>query len=125
MCRCPREPLRLRQGYGRVLPLVAADAGNYSRANEEAVHEMGVDCVSIPNRATRSDEQHRLQKRRWFKNGQKWRTGCAGRISAVKRHRGLARCLYHGTDGMRRRVGLGMIADELINIGKRLVPRLA
>jgi IS5 family transposase len=113
-----------QQKLGRVPRLVAADAGYYSRANEEAVQEMGVDYVSIPNRSTRSEERRKLQKRRWFKNGQKWRTGCEGRISALKRRHGLARCRYHGMDGMRRWVGLGVIADNLINIGKFLVPKL-
>ena len=104
--------------------LVAADAGYYSRANEEAVKEMGVRYVSIPNRSTRSEERRKLQRRRWFKQGQVWRTGCEGRISTVKRRHGLARCRYRGVDGMRW-IGLGVIADNLINIGKRLVPQLA
>jgi transposase, IS5 family len=106
-----------QQKLGRVPRLVAADAGFYSRANEEAVQQIGVAYVSIPNRNTRSEERRRLQKRRWFKNGQKWRTGCEGRISILKRRHGLARCRYHGMDGMRRWVGLGVIADNLINIG--------
>jgi len=110
---------------GRVPRLVAADAGYYSRANEEAVKEMGVKYVSIPNRSTRSEERRKLQKRRWFKQGQVWRTGCEGRISTVKRRHGLARCRYRGMDGMRRWIGLGVIADNLINIGKWLVPKLA
>jgi IS5 family transposase len=110
-----------KQKLGRVPRLVAADAGFYSRANEEAVQEIGVKYISIPNRSTRSKERQQLQKRRWFKNGQKWRTGCEGRISALKRRHGLARCRYHGMDGMRRWVGLGVIADNLINIGRRLV----
>jgi IS5 family transposase len=114
-----------RRKLGRVPRLVAADAGYYSRANEEAVKEMGVDYVSIPNRSTRSDERRKLQKRRWFKKGQTWRTGCEGRISTVKRRHGLARCRYHGTSGMQRWVGLGVIADNLINLGKRLAPTLA
>jgi Transposase DDE domain len=109
-----------QQKLGRVPRLVAADAGFYSRANEEAVQQLGVTYVSIPNRNTRSEERRRLQKRRWFKNGQKWRTGCEGRISVLKRRHGLARCRYHGIDGMRRWVGLGVIADNLINIGWHL-----
>jgi transposase, IS5 family len=109
-----------QQKLGRVPKLVAADAGFYSRGNEEAVKQMGVDYISIPNRSTRSEERRRLQKRRWFKNGQKWRTGCEGRISVLKQRHGLARCRYHGMDGMRRWVGLGVIADNLINIGCRL-----
>jgi IS5 family transposase len=110
---------------GRVPRLVAADAGYYSRANEDAAKEMGVDYVSIPNRSTRSEERRKLQKRPWFKNGQKWRTGCEGRISALKRRHGLARCRYHGIEGMRRWVGLGVIADNLITIGKCLSRQLA
>jgi IS5 family transposase len=113
-----------QQKLGRVPRLVAADAGYYSRANEQAIHEMGVDYVSVPNRSTRNEERRQRQKRPWFKNAQKWRTGCEGRISVLKRRHGLARCRYHGIDGMRRWVGLGVIADNLINIGTFLVPKL-
>src|SRR5499427_2521930 len=41
---------------GRAPKLVAADAGYYSRANEDAVKELGVDYISIPNRSTRSEQ---------------------------------------------------------------------
>ena len=110
---------------GRAPRLVVADAGYYSRANEEAAKELGVDYVSIPNRGTRSEQRRKLEKRPWFKKGQKWRTGCEGRISVLKRRHGLARCRYHGMEGMRRWVGLGVVADNLINLGKSLVPKLA
>jgi IS5 family transposase len=109
---------------GRIPRLLAADAGFYSRENEEAVQQLGVAYVSIPNRSTRSDERRKLQKRRWFKAGQKWRTGCEGRISVLKRRHGLNRCRYRGTAGMRRWVGLGVIADNLVNIGRHLAPTL-
>ena len=36
----------------------------------------------------------------------------------VKRRHGLNRCRYKGDTGMRRWVGLGVIADNLINIGR-------
>lgn len=78
--------------------------------------------VSIPNRSTRSAERRRLEKQRWFKKGQKWRSGCEGRISVLKRRHGLARSRYHGLHGMRRWVGLGVIADNLINLGRYLAP---
>jgi IS5 family transposase len=104
---------------------VAADAGFYSQANEEAVQAVGVKYVSIPNRNTRSAARRRWEKQRWFKKGQKWRTGCEGRISVLKRRHGLSRCRYHGLEGMRRWVGLGVIADNLINLGRHLAPQLA
>jgi IS5 family transposase len=56
----------------------------------------GVKRVCIPNRSTKSLERKREQKKRWFRNGQKWRTGCEGRISVVKRRHGLDRCRYKG-----------------------------
>ena len=104
---------------------MAADAGFYSRANEEGAQALGVRYVSIPNRNTRSEERRRREKQRWFKKGQKWRTGCEGRISVLKRRHGLARCRYHGLQGMRRWVGLGVIADNLINIGRCLAAQPA
>jgi len=105
---------------GRTPDLVAADAGFYSQANEKALEEMGVKRVSIPNRNTKSVARKEHQKQRWFKNGQRWRTGCEGRISVLKRRHGLDRCLYPGQDGMKRWVGMGVIADNLINIGLQL-----
>lgn len=102
---------------GRVPQLVAADAGYYSQAQERAVADLGVKWVAIPNRNTRSAERKKLEKSRWFKKAQAWRTGCEGRISVVKRRHGLRRCLYRGAEGMKRWVGLGVLADNLINIG--------
>lgn len=112
-----------RRKLGRVPRLVAADAGYYSHANEEGAHALGVTQVSIPNRNTRSLARRQLEKQRWFKQGQKWRTGCEGRISVVKRRHGLERCRYRGGDGMKRWVGLGVIADNLINLGRCLTPQ--
>ena len=98
--------------------LVAADAAFYSGKNEATAKAKGVKRVCIPNRSTKSAERRREQKKRWFRNGQKWRAGCEGRISLVKRRHGLNRCRYKGQNGMKRWVGLGVIADNLINIGR-------
>jgi IS5 family transposase len=114
-----------RRKLGRVPGWVAADAGFYSQANEQGAQALGVKYVSIPNRSTRSVERRRWEKQRWFKKGQKWRTGCEGRISVLKRRHGLSRCRYHGLQGMRRWVGLGVIADNLINLGRHLAPQTA
>jgi transposase, IS5 family len=102
---------------GRTPDLAAADAGFYSAKNEDRAHELGVKRVSVPNRSTKSRARRQHQKRRWFKKGQKWRTGCEGRISLLKRRHGLNRSRYKEDDGMKRWVGLGIIADNLINIG--------
>src|ERR1700691_4665040 len=102
---------------GRAPRLVAADAAFYSAKNEVAAKAKGVKRVCIPNRSTKSPERKREQKKRWFRNGQKWRTGCQERIGVIKRQHGLSRCRYKGDAGMKRWVGLGVIADNVINIG--------
>jgi len=114
-----------RQKLGCVPSVVAGDAAFYSAANEAAAKEMGVKQVAIPNRSTTSAERRSLQKKRWFRKAQAWRTGCEGRISVIKRRHGLNRCRYKGDEGMKKWVGLGVIADNLINIGKIVALRTA
>src|SRR6516162_1111286 len=115
------EPHQAR--LGRAPYLVAADAAFYSGKNEAAAKAKGVKRVCVPNRSTKSAERRREQKKRWFRNGQKWRTGSEGRVSVTKRRHGLNRCRYKGDDGMKRWVGFGVIADNLINIGGTLAKR--
>lgn len=109
-----------RRRLGRVPQLVTADAGYYAQSHERALEEMGVKWVAVPNRNTHSAERKKKEKSRWFKKAQAWRTGCEGRISVLKRRHGLRRCLYRGAEGMKRWVGLGVLADNLINIGRTL-----
>jgi len=108
---------------GRVPRTAAADAGFYSARNEAAAQQMGVPQVAVPNFSTKSPDRKRRQKRRWFRQAQKWRSGCEGRISVLKRRHGLNRCHYPGEAGMKRWVGLGVIADTLVNIGRVLDTR--
>jgi transposase, IS5 family len=105
---------------GRTPRLVAADAAFYSARNEAAAKAKSVKRVCIPNRSTKSLERKREQRKRWFRSGQKWRTGSEGRISVVKRRHGLNRCRYKGYLGMNRWLGLGVIADNVVNIGRAI-----
>src|SRR6266568_1890748 len=114
-----------RAMLGRPPHMVAADAAFYSAKNEAAAKAQGVKRVCIPNRSTKSPERKREQRKRWFRNGQRWRTGCEGRISVGKRRHGLNRCRYKGDAGMKRWVGLGVIADIIINIGRAMEKQAA
>jgi IS5 family transposase len=106
--------------FGHAPKHLAADPGFFSAANESKAEQVGVSRVSIPSHDTKSQARKQRQKQRWFKNLQKWRTGCEGRISVLKRRHGLRRSLYKGPDGLRRWVGLGVIADNVIHIGTHL-----
>lgn len=109
--------------FGRPPRMVAADTGFYSLKNERTIQAMGVRRVVVPSRSTKSSERRKLQRTRWFRFGQRWRTGCEGRISVLKRRHGLSRCRYRGFGGMQRWVGLGVIADNIIQIGRCLAAR--
>jgi transposase, IS5 family len=111
------------QQFGRAPEAVAADPGFFSAANESAAEQLGVKRVSIPANGKPSKTRKEKQKQRWFKNLQKWRTGCEGRISVLKRRHGLQRSRYKGLCGMKRWVGLGVIADNVIHIGDCLARR--
>ncbi len=115
----PAIELHMRQ-FDHAPKLVTADAGFFSAANEAAARELGVKRTSMPNYSSKSPQRKLLQHKRWFRQAQRWRTGCEGRISLLKRRHGLNRCRYKGLDGMHRWVGLGVIADNLINIGVAL-----
>lgn len=100
--------------FGRAPYLATADAGFSSAANERLAHELGVKHVALP-RAKRAQP-----KQRWFRRALRWRTGCEGRISVLKRRHGMRRCRYRATAGMERWVGFAVIASNLRAIGSAL-----
>jgi IS5 family transposase len=93
--------------------LLAADRGLYSEDNERYAQNQGVKQVVIPKPGARSAARSTYEKQRWFRRGRNWRSGIEGRISGLKRGQKLARCLYHGSAGMERWVGWGLIAHDL------------
>ena len=101
--------------------MATADAGFFSAANEARAEEMGVQQVAVPSQSTKSATRKQRQKKRWFRKAQRWRTGSEGRISVLKRRHGMNRSRYKGSDGNKRWVGLGVLADNVINIGRAMV----
>lgn len=99
--------------FGRPPQLLAADRGFWSAANKRAAKEREIKKVCIPALGRLKAEQAAEQRQRWFRRGQRWRVGCEGRISVLKRRDGLTRCRYRGTDGMRRWVGWGVVSNNL------------
>ena len=91
--------------------LAVADAGFALRGNEQLARELGVQHVVLPR-------QRQERRCRWVRAALRWRTGSEGRISALKRRHGLARCRYRGLAGMERWVGLGVIANNLLVLGR-------
>jgi IS5 family transposase len=113
------------QQFGHAPEAITADAGFFSAANEREAERLGVKRVSIPANGKPSKQRKEKQKKRWFKKLQKWRTGCEGRISVLKRRHGLQRSRYKGLCGMKRWVGFGVIADNIIHISDHMAAKKA
>jgi transposase, IS5 family len=101
------------QVFKRPPRLLAGDRGIHSTANEQYATTHGVKQVVLPKPGAKSARRLAYEQQRWFRQGHNWRAGIEGRISGLKRRHKLARCRYHGTAGMERWVGWGVIAHNL------------
>ena len=104
--------------FGRAPDIAAGDRGFASATNEDAAHRRGVRRVILPRPGRTTLARRTYERQRWFRRGQRWRVGCEGRISVLKRRHGLRRSRLHGRDGVHRWVGLGVIADNLVTIAR-------
>lgn len=101
--------------FGRAPDIAAGDRGFASAKNEDAAVTRGVRRVILPRPGRKTPARRAHERQRWFRRGQRWRVGCEGRISVIKRRHGLRRCRYHGVAGTARWVGLGVIANNLMS----------
>jgi len=105
---------RHQELFGRPPIVAVADGGFASAANERLATDLGIPQVVLPRARGRPAPTTKPPPRpRWFSRALRWRTGCEGRISVLKRCHGLRRCRYRGLRGMERWVGLGVIANDL------------
>jgi IS5 family transposase len=116
---------RHQQIFGRAPALAAGDRGFASAANEQASYARGVRRVILPRPGRKTPERRAFERQHWFRRGQRWRVGCEGRISVIKRRHGLRRCRYRGAEGMSRWIGLGVIANNLVSTATILRHRAA
>ncbi|ORW02867.1 ISNCY family transposase [Mycobacterium kyorinense] len=108
---------RITKRTGRAPGTVTADRGYGEKRVEDDLHDLGVRTVVIPRKGkpgqARQVEEHRPAFRRTIK----WRTGCEGRLSALKRGYGWDRTRIDGTEGTRIWIGHGVLAHNLVRIG--------
>jgi IS5 family transposase len=93
--------------------LLTGERGVHSAANERYATTHGVKHVVLPQPGAKSGKRIAYEQQRWFQRGRNWRAGLEGRISGLKRRHKLDRCRYHGTAGMARWVGWGVIPHTL------------
>jgi IS5 family transposase len=112
-----------RRQFGQAPREVSGDRGIYSPANERQARKLGARRVCLPKPGYKSKARQRHEHQPWFRGARRFRNGIEGRISHLRRARGLDRCLNHGLPGLERWVGWGIIANNLAVIAMKLNQR--
>jgi len=91
----PPDASRLKPAVERVIKrtgrkprTVAADRGYGEAAVEDDLHKLGIRHVVIPRRGRPTKARQNVERQPAFRRTVKWRTGCEGRISHLKRNYG-------------------------------------
>ncbi|MBN4055039.1 ISNCY family transposase, partial [Acidimicrobium ferrooxidans] len=107
--------------FGFVPTEFSADRGYYSAKNIEHCKANGIEVISVPKPGYLSKSQKELQRDKRFKAAQKRRAGIEGKISVLKRGRGLTRCMWRTDASFQLFVGLGIITQNLLTIARHLL----
>jgi transposase, IS5 family len=107
---------RIRRRAGHLPRAVTADRGYGQPAVERDLRSLGVHAVAIPRQATTSAARKTIEHSRGFHRLVKWRTGCEGRISYLKRSYGWDRTRLDGRRGAAIWCGHGVFTHNLLKI---------
>jgi transposase, IS5 family len=109
--------------FGKPPHQMSADRGVHSANNEQIARDQGVKRVVLPQPGRKSEARKQHEKQHWFQQGRKWHAGVEGRISVLKRRHELDRCRDHGRQGFDKWVGWGVIAANLLVIGRKVAAK--
>ena len=119
----PADAPQLAPAIGRVKArtggppgTVTADRGYGEAAVEQDLSELGVRTVVIPRKGRPGAARQHVEKRRAFRRTIKWRTGCEGRISTLKRGYGWDRTCLDSLEGAKTWTGQGVFTHNLTRI---------
>jgi IS5 family transposase len=107
---------RVKARTGRAPRTVTADRGYGEAAVEQDLCDLGVRTVMIPRKGRPGADRQRIEKRRAFRRTIKWRTGCEGRISSLKRGYGWDRTRLDSLEGAKTWTGQGVFTHNLTRI---------
>lgn len=92
---------------------VAADRGYYSADNVLKLGKAGIEKIGIPKRGRLSKAEKTHQRKKWFRQLQRFRCGIEASISMLKRKFGLSRVLATGSAGTAIWTGWAIFAYNL------------
>jgi IS5 family transposase len=109
---------RISRRFGRVPDRATADRGYGEAAVERELEQLGVTEVVIPRKGQPGKARQAVEHSPAFRELVKWRTGCEGRISHLKRRYGWNRSLADGRDRTATWCGYGILAHNLTKVAQ-------
>ena len=109
---------RISKRLGRVPQQATADRGYGEAAVDRALEDLGVETVVIPSKGKPSKARQAVEHSPGFRELVKWRTGCEGRISHLKRHYSWHRSLVDGRERTAIWCGYGVLTHNLVKVAR-------
>jgi IS5 family transposase len=113
---------RIIEQTGRAPRVVTADRGYGEAAVDRQLLDRGVRNVVIPRKGQPGKARRDVEHRRTFRRQVKWRTGCEGRVSSLKRQYGWDRTRIDSLEGARTWAGQGVFTSNLVKIAALTSP---
>jgi transposase, IS5 family len=107
---------RVKTLFGIAPTLLTADRGYWESTIEKDLAGAGIDTIVIPRTGKPSAARNVIEHADTFIEAIKWRTGCEGRISTLKRDWSWRRTRLRSHDGARTWCGHGVFAHNLVKL---------
>jgi len=103
-----------KQLFGISPDVLAADKGFYESMTQIFSLEETITTVSICKKGRRTQQEYERESSEEFKDGQRFRAGCEGSISVLKRAFNLGKCLFKGFKNYAASVGCAVFCHNLV-----------
>ncbi len=107
-----------KQLFGTGPDVLATDKGFYENMKQVLKLEKNITTVSICKKGRRNQQEYERESTEEFKDGQRFRAGCEGSISVLKRVFKLGRCLFKGFKNYAASVGCAVLCHNLVLLTK-------
>jgi len=94
--------------------VLAADKGFYENMKQILALEDKITTVSICKKGRRDQQEYERESSEEFEDGQRFRAGCEGSISVLKRAFNLGKCLFKGFKNYAASVGCAVFCHNLV-----------
>jgi len=94
--------------------VLATDKGFYKSMEQIVSLEEKITTVSICKKGRRNPQEYERESSEEFKDGQRFRAGCEGSISVLKRAFNLGKCLFKGFKNYAASVGCAVFCHNLV-----------